>query len=364
MDIATSRNIKHAARHVTAARWNGLPTPTGLRAVSIEVAIGSLGFLDSRDVLAPGGLDRLAAEVRVRHGEAALLVFQLYVSLQILITSVGRGGVERQTLFDVADTVDSAVEGLGLDGVDVAMEGIYQVLRDDHTDGALEDRIGRLSDAVDGALGLVPTLRHGGVPDLGVSYAEVYRVAVMLGRLRADDLLSRDPAQWAVEMNYALALLGCPLDGHEAPASAEDVTAHWLRVEATLGIVVGGLAEEVFRAAMFHATCVDLSFPGLALRKALGDLAGAIAALGHEGLSREVSEAGQALVGLDLAEEEAEPVELIVLDRVEEWLEDVLPRVGFDAVLRGHVTVCEDRFSGYVVPVTASVPFIYLYSLL
>jgi len=354
MDITTFRKIRHAARHVTAVRWNGSSTPSPKFSVGLEVAVEALGLNVSTAVRSPEDLERLAATMRVRLGEPALRVFQLYVSLQILLGGVARGGVERLALFEMAQAISEAVTSMELDGVSAALEEVYDLLRDDPADGRLVERVEALIGAVDAALGLVPVLRHGAVDGLDMSYADAYRLAVLLGRLRAEDLLSRQPAPWPEELADAAAWLGLPIEPG-GTLSAEDVNHVWLRVEATLGIQIGGLADQVFRVAKFHALCAGLEFPGVALRKGLGDLAVAIHAMGQVALAEAVYESGQSLVGVDLTDASSEAIDLPVLDRVERWLEEVLPQDHMDVTTLARITVCVERFAGYVVPVTAAV---------
>ena len=310
----------------------------------------ALGLVEPEDVLAEGGLERLAAQIRIHHGEPAVAAFQLHAALHILTSHVERGGVAASVLFDLLDAISHAREALHLEGVLGAIDDLRDAIRDDGPATRLSEGVSVLTVAVDRALGLVASLRDGQVGRLPLSYPEAYRLARLLGGLRADDLVARDPTRWSSEMQMALAVLGCPVNA----GTADAVTAHWLRVEATLGIVVGGLADEVYRAALSHGLCRDLTFPGVALRKALGDLAVALRRLGAEELSAEVDAVGDSLVGRELADEAAEPVDLGVVDRVGLWLEEGLPRVGLEEVHGAQVTVLEARFGEHIVPVTAA----------
>jgi len=354
MDPATSRKIKHVARHVVAARWSVDGAPGNLLGATLGVALESLDLGDSADVVVEGGLERLAARVHVQFGDRALLAFQLHVGLQILVATAARGGAERLVLYQMVESVASAVESLELDGLHPAMESVYEQLREDWAGREIAARIDELDSAVDGALGIRDALRHGVAPDLGVTWAEVYRTARLLGALRADDVLSRDDVRLATELPYALQLIGYRGEVPSGAVSSADAVAVWHRVEATLGIAVGGLAEQVHRAALHLAVCRDLEFPGLALRKALGDLSVAVRSLGNERLADRVRAELSALVGVDLTDEGSDPVQLDVLEGVDEWLDGLLPAVGLDAVVAAQIAVCADRFSGFVRPVTAA----------
>jgi hypothetical protein len=353
MDIRTSWHIRHAARHAMAARWHLLHSPTGVFGVGLAVSIAALGLGESEDVLSEGGLERLAAQVRVHHGDRALAAFQLHAALQILTSNVARGGASPPVLFELLDTVIDASESLHIDGVVGAIDALRDAIRDDASKSTLVERAAGTTSAVDRALGLVATLRDGQVEGLHISYPEAYRIARLLGGLRADDLVARDPTRWSPEMRVAMEVLGCPV-GHAADLTADEVSEHWLRVEATLGIVVGGLADEVYRAALSHGLCRELTFPGVALRKALGDLAMALRRLGATALANEVDTVGKTLVGQEFSEEAVEPLDLTVVDRVEVWLEEGLPLVGLEEVHRAQVTLLEARFCDRIVPVTAS----------
>ncbi len=356
MDATTFRKIKHAARHAVAARWVVATPGVGPFGAGLAVAVESLGLGDPADVAAAGGLERLAAQIRVRHGDRALLVFQLQVGMQILTATVARGGAGRHALLEMARSVANAGAELGLSRIADAVEALYEQIRDNCVESRLAERVADLDAALDAALGIAEVLRHGSVSGLDVSYAEIYRAGRLLGVLRADALLTRQgDERLATELPFALDMIGFRGDVPVGSVSDEEAAAIWDRVEATLGIAVGGLAVEVHRLALNHALCRNLEFPGLALRKGLGDMANCTRALGGSSLAAAIEDRLRGLVGVDLAIEDAAPVQVEdLLDRVDSWLDALLPRVGLDGVLAGRIVVCEDRFAGYQVPVTAA----------
>ena len=348
MDRASFRKIKHAARHVVAARWIGQASDAGLKVSLQSLDLGRVEAVDEDE------LERLAAQIRVNLGDRAVLVFQLQAGLQILIVTDARGGAERLVLHEMVRSVAETCGLLALDGCVDAIDAVYDQLREDSTDRALGARIATLDLTVDRALGIVDSLRHGAVAGLDSDYAQVYRCARLLGELRADDLLTRDDERVATELPYAMKIIGFRGDIPTEVLSAQASTAFWAEVEATLGIAVGGLAEEVHRVAFHLAVCELLAFPGLALRKSLGDLATAIQALGNRALAAEVYSVGRALVGADLTDDTAGDIDLTALEAVHDWLDALLPSQGLDAVVAAQIAVAVDRFSSFVVPLTTA----------
>ena len=172
MDAAVSRKIKHAARHVVAARWVDTAPSEGGFGAGLAGSLGALGFGDPDDALAEGGLERLAAQVRVTHGDRALTAFELHVGLQLLTVTAARGGAERRVLLEMTASIAAAARSLELAGVSDAVEGVAEQLREDCTASATLERIATLDSAVDRALGIRDTLRHGRVPHLELSFAE------------------------------------------------------------------------------------------------------------------------------------------------------------------------------------------------
>lgn len=346
-DCAASRWIRALARGLSWVQQQPetIPGPEpewlrlGLAIALLDLPRGLLNTARHGDAF-----DEVSGRILVLHGETRLMELQWWAALEVARASVELPATKRSAL---AFNLHGLVTELGwLDAMGDALTRF----------GDGSDARAALDDAERTAvrqLGLDEGVRRGRVPVLELPYPEIYRLARILGELRALHLLEADGITERLDRELEPTLERVQLrrflpeiEGLDRPGPAL-----WEAIDAFFEVAVGGLSEAVYRAAHDHCVIAEVGFRGLTFRRAVGGLQRVARRFRSAALARELDALAEETDGADTS---SLPPPVGLADRVGRWLEEQLPTDGSSELEHARVLAWAWRFRGHHVPVDAA----------